>query len=796
MKRLLAALAVAGLVMVTSPAHAAPQDGRLPVRPAPATQVWATRAVTGQPGQQSQVYLRLDVEDLHPRVVTAGTDSVRIRGKVVNVGDRFIEDIELRLERGEALTDEADVRQALREPADAEFVQPSFTPIVDRLERDESKPFELTVPLRGAGRTSLQVEEPGIYPILANINGTPDFGGRARLAALSTLLPVLSVPGGAPPAPPANPAKVTVLWPLADRPRIAGTNPTVLTDDELADSLAMRGRLWGLLKGYQSALNSRLGQGVCLAVDPDLLRTVAAMAEGYEVRGQGAGRGEGEAELWLSQLKLSASGRCVIALPDAGADVVALSRARLTDLGRLALAGADVVREVLEVQPTEGLTWPEDGVLDQQALDDLVAGGVTSLVLDQSAVAGTPGTGPVRLDAGDPGDSPDDGDGTPKSTPATTPAAPADGTTDPAADPDPGSPGDGNAAAEDRTVKAVRIDGMVSDALRGAAETRPVAGVTTPTETRPVSVQNALAALTFRTAFQSTGQHVVLAPPRRWNAPNGEVETLIRTTESLVGDGFATPVGLGSLLAGTPEQTAALSYPVESGAREVPPAVTAEVAASWDEVRLLADSMSQQDAASAEPADLVDPLRLDLLRAVSGAWRGNEAGARTALAVGREQVDGLLSQVTVTEPNSPILLGSGDSPIPLSVKNRLDVRVTVRVVIEDTPGIDARDEQVYQLPARGDRLVPVQVEVQRSGRFPVHVRLVTASGVELGERARLEVSSSVYGTITVVITGLAGAALVLLSARRIYRRVRAARAAAVRVPDDAGGITPEKSSTS
>ncbi|NUT50049.1 MAG: hypothetical protein HOV94_22470, partial [Saccharothrix sp.] len=336
-----------------------------------------------------------------------------------------------------------------------------------------------------------------------------------------------------------------------------------------------------------------------------------------------------------------------------------------------------------------------------------------------------------------------------------------------------------------------------SDALQGPATARPVAGVTTPTETRPVSVQNALAALTFRAGFQSTGQHVVLAPPRRWNAPTGEVDTLLRTTKSLVAGGFATAVGLESLLAAPPEQTAALSYPVESGAREVPPAVTASVAELWGRLEQLSESMSQQDAESAEPADLVDPVRMSLLRAVSGAWRGNEDGARAALSVGRDQVSGLQGHVTVTEPNSPILLGSGDSPIPLSIKNRLDVRVMVRIVIEDTPGIVVKDLADVELPARGDRLVRVPVEVQRSGRFPVHVRLVTTSGVPLGERARLEVSSSAYGTITVVITCLAGAALVLLSARRIYRRVRAARAASAQVPDDARGVTPpERSSTS
>ncbi|MEU4442630.1 DUF6049 family protein [Actinosynnema sp. NPDC050801] len=753
MKRLLSALAAAGVLVVTSAsaAPAAPVDsGRLPVRPAPATQVWATRALSSQPGQQSQVWLRLDVEEMTPRVITSdGPDSITISGKVVNVGDRALEDIELRLERGQPLTSEDEVRKALREPTDAEFVQPNFTPVTDRLEQNESKPFRLTVPLGGTDPTSLRITEPGIYPVLANINGVPAYGGRARLAALSTLLPVLAMPGGQAPTPPANPAKLTLLWPLADRPRIVTANPTVLTDDELAGSVSMGGRLYGLLMAYESALTSPLAAGVCLAVDPDLLRTVAAMAQGYEVRGQGAGKGRSGAELWLDRLRLLVAGRCVIALPDADADLVALSRAELGGLGDLALDGTEVIRDILRVQPTQGLTWPEDGVLDQQTLAALTGRGVTSLVLDQSAVAGTPGTGPVRFDV-----------------------------------------------ADGKPVTAVRIDGMVSDALQGTAATRPVAGVTTPSETRPVSVQNALAALTFRAGFQSTGQNVVIAPPRRWNAPTGEVDTLLRTTKSLVAGGFATPVALESLLAAPPEQTAALSYPVEAGAREVPPAVTASVADSWRRLQQLSESMSQPDAASAEPRDLIDPLRMTLLRAVSGAWRGNEDGARGALAVGREQIDGLQGQVTVTEPNSPILLGSGDSPIPLSIKNRLDVRITVRIVIEDTPGIVAKELADVELPARGDRLVRVPVEVQRSGRFPVHIRLVTTSGVELGERARLEVSSSAYGTITVVITGLAAAALVLLSARRIYRRVRAARAATAQVPDDASGVTPERSSTS
>ncbi|GAA1340155.1 DUF6049 family protein [Saccharothrix algeriensis] len=752
MKRLLSALAAAGFLLAGTPASAAPADGgRIPVKPAPATQVWATRPASLQPGSNAQPLLRLDIEELAPRVVTAGADSVTITGKVVNVGDRDIFDIDLRLERGEALTDEEALRGALREPADAGVRQPWFTRIVDELRVGQSRPFALTVPVTGTGNTSLRVEQPGVYPVLANINGRPDYGDRARLAALSTLLPVLAVPGGAALSPPANPAKLTVLWPLADRPRmVSGGQEPVLTDDELATSLALGGRLHSLLMAYESALDGPLSPAVCLAVDPDLLRTVQAMGKGYQVRGRGPGKGRNDAELWLARLKLLASGRCVVALPDADADLVALSRAKLTELSALAGQGAEVVRQVLDVQALPGLAWPEDGVLDQQALSDLAARGVTSLVLDQSAVAGTPGTGPVRLD------------------------------------PPAGKP-----------LTAVRIDGMVSDALRGPAAGRTVTGITTPAETRPVSVQNALAALAFRTGFQGNGQNVVISPPRRWNAPTGEVNTFLQITKSLVAGGFATTVGVEALLgAAPPEQVAALSYPVEAGAQEVPPAVTAEVGRSWQELGRLAESMSQEDALATKPADLVSPLRLSLLRAVSGAWRGDEAGARAALAIAEEQLAALRGQVTVSEPNSPILLASGDSPIPVTIRNRLDVRITVRVVVEDTPGIVAQQLGDQVLPARGDRQLTVPVDVLRSGRFPVHVRLTTPDGVELGERARLEVSSSAYGTITIVITALAGALLVLLSARRIYRRARASRAAAAAVPNDASGVTPEKSSTS
>ena len=762
MKRLLSAIAAAGFVLVagasTAPAVAAPTDGgRLPVKPAPATQVWATRQLSSQPGTQSPVWLRMEVEQLVPRAVTAGMpNSVTVTGKIFNVGDRTITDIDLRLERGKPLTTEEEMRGALREPAAAELVQPRFTPISESLEKGQSAPFSLEVPLSGNAPTSLAIDQPGIYPILANVNGTPEYGGRARLAALSTLLPVLAVPGGAGVSAPPNPAKVTMLWPLIDRPRLVSTGPpgqSVLTDDDLAQSLALGGRLHSLLKAYDYAVTSGLASSVCVAVDPDLLRTVSVMSEGYQVRDKGAGKGQNEAKLWLDQIRRLTAGRCVLAVPYADADLVALSRAKLVDLEKLAITGSAVVQQVLEsVQPLPGAVWPEDGVLDQQALADLVGQGVRSVVLDQSGVTGVPGTQPVGLQSGD---------------------APP--------------------------VTAVRIDTMVSDALHGGSDAAGgLSGVSTPTEAKPVSVQNALAALAFRAGFQGNGQNVVVAPPRRWNAPYGEMQVFLETVKTLVGGGFLTPVGLDTLVSGTtvPEQVGRIAYPIEAGAKEIPPTVTAAVGASWSTLQAMFESMSQEDSSASQPADLVDPLRLELLRGVSGAWRGNEAAAQGSIAIGEEEIGKLQGQVTVVEPNSPILLGSGDSPIPITITNKLDVRINVRIVVEDKPGIRAKQLADVVLPARGDRLVRVPVEVLRSGRFSVNVQVTTPTGVELGSTVRMEVSSSAYGTITIVITVTAAAALVLLSARRIYRRVRASRAQVIEVPEDASSVTPEKSSTS
>ena len=56
--------------------------------------------------------------------------------------------------------------------------------------------FRSRWPIRCGRRTcpSLHIDRPGVYPVMVNVNGTPDYGAPARLDDARFLLPVLGVP--------------------------------------------------------------------------------------------------------------------------------------------------------------------------------------------------------------------------------------------------------------------------------------------------------------------------------------------------------------------------------------------------------------------------------------------------------------------------------------------------------------------------------------------------------------------------------------------------------------------------
>src|SRR6185503_13300223 len=66
----------------------------------------------------------------------------------------------------------------------------------------------------------------------------------------------------------------------------------------------------------------------------------------------------------------------------------------------------------------------------------------------------------------------------------------------------------------------------------------------------------------------------------------------------------------------------------------------------------------------------------------------------------------------------------------------------------------------------------VNAQVTRAGQFTVDAVVSTPDGGVLGPPSHLKVRSTAYGTITAWLTAIAGGLLVLLAARRVWRRVR------------------------
>lgn len=698
---------------------------------------------SAQPVPEQASRMRLEVETLSPRVITSATPAVTVTGRVTNTGDRRINDVKVQLQRGEVLGTEQKLHDL-----PGRFLDPARSPFVavsTRLEPGDSAPITLTVPVRGSD-TSLRIEAPGVYPLLVNVNGQPEFGSMARLATAYLPVPVLSLPGGGiPPASP-DPARLTVLWPLIDDYPRRVPSPDgrpVLADDGLATSLAPGGRLYGLVYAVTQAADPALLDALCFAMDPDLLETVQQMTTGYRVRqpdGQLTdGKGAGTAKTWLAALQQLTGGRCVITLPYADADLVALSRAGAVDLQKRALTSGSAVTELLKPAPPAGMVlWPAGGTIDQRTLLDLAGAAPTTVLADPGHLHNRQGEAPYTVG--------------------------------------------GSVAA--RSVRALPVDPLVSGGLNGDQAGEQAGD-------RPMSVQNGIAALAFQAAFAGPGpaggRGILVAPPRRWTAPSGELGAFLQAVQQLVGSGLAARQPLADAIAAQPGGTAgSLDYGAQDSAAEITPAVTAEAVRVNNTRRDLVNAMVLDDTAQVEPDALVTPLEYGLLRGTSTAWRGR--GDRALRAVGEVavQLDALRSQVTVSNPGRPLTLASGNSPILVLLNNALPVSVVVRIKVADTPGLRPEPIPDVVIPARLAISRYLPAEVIRSGRFTVDVSLATPGGTALGSTTRLELTSTAHGSVTLIITGAAAAVLFLLSGLRVFRRIRAGRATA---PPAEGGAS-------
>lgn len=734
------------------------------------------QAAAGEPG--ATPFLRLRIDRVSPDVITTTSEPVlTVTGVVHNVGDRPVRDVMVRLEHAAAVDSSAGLRVNLTGDVDQFTAVADFVTVAPELQRDQEVPFTLSYPLRSPDQPSLAIAGPGVYPVLVNVNGTPDYGAPARLDDARFLLPVLGVPpdGTGPdsaaealtsviPPDTSRPVRLTMFWPLADRPRLAagvpgGTAPVRLIDDELATSLAAGGRLDTLLSAVDFAVGPTVDPGgqlsgaLCLAVDPDLLVTVNAMTAGYVVDdGPDAGpttrtrpgTGQDAAVSWLNRLKVLAQRMCVAPTVYAQADLDALQRVGDKGLSTIATTGAgDIVDQILGVTSTRGATLVGDGPLTGPAAELLAGQGPTVAIAAANTTAQDSATG----------------------APSTA---------------------DLNPVRYAPQLVNVPFDPTVGAALAGAGSQPVVPSYLDQSLDIPVQHdsavarrQDALGSLLWRGLQPGTEpRNQVLLPPLTWNLQADDAQAILTTAATAIRAGLAVPHPLTAVIAEggavAPQPVQALPAP-ELGDPDgrIDGSVTSGVAAAVGRLNGLSAALTTDARTGLTGVQYTAPLREDMLRTLSlavppGARNG---AAQQRMSITSGSIDDMFGAVTIVNPGGAYTLATERSPLPLALRNDLPVPVRVRLQVDAPPGMSVDDMGVIELPP-GFLPLRVPIEVHFTQRVAVDVSLRTADGLPLGESVRLSVHSNAYGKVLFFITLSGGAVLALLVGRRLWHRFR------------------------
>jgi hypothetical protein len=728
------------------------------------------RAAADEPG--ATPFVRVRIDQVTPDVVTTTSQPViTVSGMVINIGDRPVRDVVVRLEHAAPVAASAGLRTTLDGGTDQYQPAADFLTVAPELQRGQQAGFTLSAPLRSLTKPSLGIDQPGIYPLLVNANGTPDYGAPARLDNARFLLPVIGVPpdkaddlGSAVAPDISKPVWMTMLWPLADRPRLApgapgGTIPVRLVDDDLAASLATGGRLDILLSAAEVATShdvdpdGAVGRALCLAVDPDLLVTVNAMTSGYVVSNSPdiaaqqpgtpthPGTGQAAATVWLNRLRALAHRICVTPLPYAQADLDALQRVNDQGLSQIAINGVgDIVDHILDVPSARGATLLPDGPLTNRAVD-LLSANDSTVAIAAADLAAQDSTS----------DSPTIVDTQPRRlSPQVVLASfdPAVGAALAGAGTDPRAP--------------TYLDSSLTVRLAHDSET--------------ARRQDALGSIFWHSLQPDAAPRTqILVPPATWNLQTDDAQVIMTALATTIHSGLAIPRPLPALIA----EAAAHNEPPQttdaymSARGRFSDDVTADIGRHVGRLWGLTSALTTDDRTGLTGIQYTAPLREDMLRALSESEPPDSRNglAQQRLAVVGRTINDLFGAVTIVNPGGSYTLATEHSPLPLALHNGLAVPIKVRLHVDAPPGMTVTDVGQIELPP-GYLPLRVPIEVNFTQRVAIDVALRTPDGMRLGEPVRLSVHSNAYGKVLFAITLTAAAILVLLAGRRLWHRFR------------------------
>lgn len=667
------------------------------------------------PAKPQPVTVSLDSMSPRSPDATKPAQPVSIVASIVNNTDNTYSDVQFGLQRGLPITQQHLLDAAIGTPPETDYPIPS--------------PLDLNKQLLPHGRLEVTYRTTandlclcfdGVYPyaMVVKAISDPDAGfvevGRSQLLVPSFLQPP-------------KPVTVGWVWPLLDIPH-RSIEDNVFTDEQLAGEVSPGGRLDRALRVAELVAGK---VRLTLLVDPDLLDSLAVMASpgGYRVRSGTstvAGTGGRAAANWLARLKAVRPQHDLVLTAYADPDVNAITRAGLKWSTALdPQVQARISQTVAGDFSSDLLTWPIGGALTSQALDALVGGGASTVLLSDASLPGQNRTDP----------KPD------------------------ALSPLPSAAGKAVALVTDSAIEAT-----VDRALKLGA-------------TPATDQQTLLGQLAIRAAQDPTKSHFVVLVPSRYVDTNPQAAAA--TIESVVGTAWSRSISLRTALdTVTPVDRGPLQTGAEDPAAELSEADMASLAVVQQQVASMNEALHDNAAA----ADLLAGFNTGIQRAESSAWRTDRPGGSTLVRNLQNRIGAMIAAVHLVRPAvGTYSLSSADSPVVVTVSNQLPRPVTVQVVVTPADGvIGFRSPELapQTIPAHSIVTVRVPTHVDRLGKFQVMATLRTPDGRQLGTAIPLNLRATAIGTVTKIITVVAVAVLVLALLRRLVTRLRRGRAPA------------------
>lgn len=760
--------------------------------------------------------LHISLTSITPNIIDGTTSNqVTINGTLTNVGKLPISDIELRLQRGDYAPYDNALRHTLSEDQINYPTALPFHSLNATLRPGATTTFTLKAHITGTTGDTLNIHEPGVYPLLINANGRVNNSDSTRLHDARILLPVLSLPHTTSQDPAETaPRPVTLLWPLAITPQEASyysfSSVAVLRDDNLGISLGKNGRLRTLLDTGATLLGDRtLGKSVCLAVDSDLLRTVNRMTRPYRVLtnptnrhdGLRNGKHSGDAQAWLDQLRGLAANNCVIALPWAGASLSATAHS-LGGVHPHQLMGDSraVTSYLLHARLASRVIWPNVGMVTSA---DLASVDHPELLLASNALTGP---SPYTREAQDA-----------RALHQRNPKAPLE---------DVANSGYGQwFRSGDATYTVTPFDSTLATALAATGQ-NPVNALFGPSDSRylltadsaTARMQDAVATLLWKTSANLRRENLatnsypdaplIIAPPQHWSVTGSELKTFTDALRYLASHKLITAQSLPDALAQSTQMPRRGTLNTEQlTSMALPDVPLATVTRAVSTINSYHDIFADKGDNNFYKRTRYNIYRATTTRTwgISPTLVGNVPGTHNhrpnqhkdspGMALSTPSTLGyptayarsmtlaaqaMRGSVTLIKPGSIYTLASTDSDLVLVARNELpaDVTVTVHTLQRKGEGDGARTgrelapPRTITIPAQASLNVNIPVHLPSGKSVPVSVALVSADGHELGTTVDMTVRVSRLTPLLGFILLAAVIVLAILILKRVLPLIR------------------------